>query len=123
VFRHAVKPGPASKSYGLAVAKLAGIPREVLAEARRYLGALEARAAAGGASSGPQGNLFFGSPTEPVPLAEIADPVDHSGSALDPERLVKAAAIIEAVGSINPDALSPREALEKIYRLKALLED
>ncbi|MBS0396978.1 MAG: DNA mismatch repair protein MutS, partial [Proteobacteria bacterium] len=41
VFLHAVKPGPASRSYGLQVARLAGVPREVIAAARRYLGALE----------------------------------------------------------------------------------
>ena len=41
VFLHAVKEGPASRSYGLAVAQLAGVPREVIAAAREYLGALE----------------------------------------------------------------------------------
>ena len=112
VFMHAVKPGPASKSYGLAVAKLAGIPREVLAEARRYLATLEAQAAMGGQSSGPQGNLLFGAPPDAAPPDEEV----ASGVAAQNE------AVVTALAAINPDSLSPRDALEKIYQLKSLLD-
>ena len=112
VFMHAVKPGPASKSYGLAVAKLAGMPREVLAEARRYLAALEAQAALGDQSSGPQGNLLFGAPIDGTPSEEESEP-----DVADKNETVAA-----AIAAINPDSLSPREALDKIYQLKSLLD-
>ncbi|MBM4212235.1 MAG: DNA mismatch repair protein MutS [Gammaproteobacteria bacterium] len=112
VFMHAVKPGPASKSYGLAVAKLAGMPCEVLAEARRYLAALEAQAALGGQSSGPQGNLLFGAPIDGTPSEEESEP-----DVADKNETVAA-----AIAAINPDSLSPREALDKIYQLKSLLD-
>ncbi|MFM8845206.1 MAG: DNA mismatch repair protein MutS [Gammaproteobacteria bacterium] len=112
VFMHAVKPGPASKSYGLAVAKLAGMPREVLAEARRYLAALEAQAALGDQSSGPQGNLLFGAPIAGTPGEQESEP-----DVADKNETVAA-----AIAAINPDSLSPREALDKIYQLKSLLD-
>jgi len=112
VFMHAVKPGPASKSYGLAVAKLAGMPREVLAEARRYLAALEAQAALGDQSSGPQRNLLFGAPIAGTPGEQESEP-----DVADKNETVAA-----AIAAINPDSLSPREALDKIYQLKSLLD-
>ena len=103
VFLHAVRPGPASRSYGLAVAQLAGVPREVLIEARRTLATLEtAQGAAGtGASLGvaAQGRLDLAAP--------IADPV--------------ADAVLSALRNIDPDTLSPRDALAKVYDLKKLL--
>jgi DNA mismatch repair protein MutS len=107
VFLHAVKPGPASRSYGLAVAQLAGVPREVITAARRRLESLEAaRDAAAAASSGPQGQLpFFASSAaaEPAP-----DPVAETLRA-ELERL-------------DPDALSPRAALDALYTLRKLLD-
>jgi len=112
VFMHAVKPGPASKSYGLAVAKLAGMPREALAEARRYLSALEAQAARSGQSSGPQGSLLFGAPTDRAPTAGESEP----------DVADRNEAVAAAIAAINPDSLSPREALNKIYQLKSLLD-
>ena len=111
VFLHAVKPGPASRSYGLAVAQLAGVPREVLIEARRTLATLEtAQGAAGsGASLGvaAQGRLDLAAPI----AAPIADPV------ADPV----ADAVLSALRNIDPDTLSPRDALGKVYDLKKLL--
>jgi DNA mismatch repair protein MutS len=107
VFLHAVRPGPASRSYGLAVAQLAGVPREVLIEARRTLATLEtAQGAVGaGASLGvaAQGRLDLAAP--------IADPV------ADPV----ADAVLSALRNIDPDTLSPRDALAKVYDLKKLL--
>ncbi len=97
VFLHAVKDGPANQSYGLQVASLAGVPRSVIERARRRLIELEEQSA-GAASGSPQLGLF---PTEPPP-ALSEDPV--------------AAALAE----IDPDALSPREALEQLYALKRL---
>ncbi|MBS0376221.1 MAG: DNA mismatch repair protein MutS [Proteobacteria bacterium] len=100
VFLHAVKPGPASRSYGLQVARLAGVPREVIAAARRYLAALEQR---GGElrPPSPQAELALSAPPAPLPAAPDA-----------------AAAVLAELGAIDPDALTPREALEALYRLR-----
>jgi DNA mismatch repair protein MutS len=96
VFLHAVEEGPASQSYGLQVAALAGVPKDVIRRARKYLELLEESAV----SRGGQEDLFAkGKTVEPEP-------------ALDPLR--------EVLGSVNPDELSPREALELLYRLKKL---
>jgi DNA mismatch repair protein MutS len=95
VFMHHIEPGPASKSYGIAVAKLAGVPAAVVNHARHALTALEAQQAQASA----QVDLF----------------------APPPETAVAAKSAVElALGTIDPDALSPREALEALYRLKKL---
>ena len=96
VFMHAVKPGPANRSYGLAVAKLAGVPREVIGEARRYLESLEAQAARTGLA-GPQTELSFDVPAE--------DPVTKE--------------IVARLAATDVDALSPREAQQLLYELRA----
>jgi DNA mismatch repair protein MutS len=108
VFLHALKPGPANRSYGLAVAKLAGLPREVLAEARKVLAGLEA-AQANGRGGGPQGTLDLAAP--------IAPTTDAAPSAPDPQT----AAVLAALRDLDPDTLSPRDALGKVYDLKKLL--
>ncbi len=104
VFLHAVKDGPANRSYGLQVAQLAGVPRGVIAEARRYLEHLEAerdhqRANASAGQRGAQTEL---------PLFSAATPARD--------------ALREALAAIDPDALSPREALEALYTLRRLLD-
>ncbi|MCB8748437.1 DNA mismatch repair protein MutS [Rhodoferax sp. U2-2l] len=95
VFLHEIQPGPASKSYGIQVARLAGMPAAVVSHARHTLEALEAQAS----QSQAQVDLF----AEP-PMLESA-----TTSALE-----------MALDAINPDNLSPREALEALYRLKTL---
>jgi len=96
VFLHAVEEGPASQSYGLQVAALAGVPKAVIRQARRYLQLLEDAAIA----RGGQSDLFTrGAEKEPEPAAD---------------------ALRDALQKINPDELSPREALELLYRLKKL---
>jgi DNA mismatch repair protein MutS len=100
IFLHAVKPGPASKSYGLQVAQLAGVPREVIGAARRYLDRLERRAAATVAPAAQAELPLFEAPATPQG--------DY-------------AAAIDELAGIDPDALSPREALEALYRLKTKL--
>ena len=96
VFLHAVEEGPASRSYGLQVAGLAGVPRPVIRQAKRYLQLLEESSLA----RGNQDDLFSRkTEQEPEPAA-------------DPLR--------EAMQSVNPDELTPREALELLYRLKKL---
>ncbi len=91
VFLHEVKPGPASRSYGIDVAKLAGLPAEVIREARRELEALE-RARI---QHTPQADLF--ARAEPEAAATVT---------IDPDLL----ALREELASLDPDDLSPREA-------------
>ncbi len=98
VFMHAVEPGPASQSYGIHVAALAGIPPIVLREAKRRLLDLEHRAVA----AAPQPDLFSA-----VPPAPTFEKEEHPALA--------------ALQTIDPDELSPREALDKLYALKRLL--
>jgi len=95
VFLHSVRDGPASQSYGIQVARLAGLPKAVITQARKHLDRLEAEAA--GASS-PQLGLF----NQPAPK--------NSPPETDPLR--------DLIDDIDPDALSPREALDWLYRLK-----
>ena len=95
VFLHAIEPGPASRSYGVQVARLAGMPAAVLNHARHALDALEAQATA----SQRQVDLFA---APPAPVA--------------PER----SAAESALAALEPDTLSPREALEVLYQLKKL---
>jgi DNA mismatch repair protein MutS len=101
VFLHEIQPGPASRSYGIQVARLAGIPPTVLTHARNALAALEEKAA----SQQLQADLF----SAPAESAELS----HS------EPLPSAVEL--ELQSIDPDRLSPREALEALYRLKTLL--
>jgi len=100
VLLHEVADGPADRSYGIAVAKLAGLPPPVLARAKSVLAKLEAgRAATGGIAAGLDDlPLFAAVPVEEPP----ADPV-HA-----------------ALDEVEPDRLAPREALELVYRLKRL---
>ncbi len=102
VFLHAVKDGPANRSYGLQVAQLAGVPLEVIGAARRYLEALESerdRLRAGNGRGAPQSELpLFTAP--PTPAAER---------------------LRAALAAIDPDELSPKAALEELYRLRRLL--
>ncbi len=100
VFLHAVKEGPASRSYGLQVAQLAGVPREVIAQARDYLEALEAQRDEREPSPQPQRELplFTAAPPPPDPLRT-------------------------ALETLDPDELTPKAALETLYRLRRLLTD
>ncbi len=95
VFLHEIQSGPASKSYGIQVARLAGMPAAVLNQARHTLDALELQAT----ESHAQVDLFAA-----PPAAET----------------IAASALDMRLAAINPDALSPREALEALYQLKAL---
>jgi DNA mismatch repair protein MutS len=104
VLLHEVAAGPADRSYGLAVARLAGLPPPVVARAKAVLKRLEAgRAATGGLAAG----------LDDLPLFAAAMEAD----AAPPDRLR------EALAEVDGDALTPREALALVYRLKALAED
>lgn len=103
VLLHEVGDGPADRSYGIAVAKLAGLPPLVLARAKSVLAKLEAgRDATGGIAAGLDDLPLFASQQVET-------------SVVDP--------LAEAVASIDPDALTPREALEALYALKRLAAD
>jgi DNA mismatch repair protein MutS len=99
VFLHSVQDGPASQSYGIQVAKLAGVPKPVIAQARKHLNRLENDAAH---AASPQLGLFSAPQASP----------DDEPAPMDPVR--------EMLDDIDPDELSPREALDWIYRLKKL---
>jgi len=108
VFLHAVQSGPASQSYGLQVAQLAGVPQSVIKAARKHLAALEAHSV----QATPQFDLF-------ASAAAFADePEDEPERRDDPA----VTAVVDELAGIDPDALSPREALDALYRLKALVE-
>ena len=100
VFMHAVKEGPANRSFGLHVAALAGVPKDVVAQARRYLAALEQQhvaldraTARESTQASPQLGLFASLPS----------------------------AAEDALRALDPDMLSPRDALETLYRLKKMV--
>jgi DNA mismatch repair protein MutS len=95
VFLHAVKDGPASRSYGLQVAQLAGVPAAVIQRARRFLQQLENESAAHRDARTPQQELALGPPPEPDAVHELLDALD-------------------------PDTLSPKQALDALYALKRL---
>jgi DNA mismatch repair protein MutS len=97
VFLHALEEGPASQSYGLQVAQLAGVPKAVIRNARRYLQMLEEASL----TRGGQSDLFV-------------------GGRIDPEPPEERDALREALDAANPDELTPREALELLYKLKRL---
>ena len=97
VFLHQIAPGPASRSYGVQVARLAGMPAALIRQARATLEALEAKALSGKA----QVDLFAAPAAAPLPEPPAA---------------------LRELAAIDPDRLSPREALDALYRLKGLLQ-
>ncbi|NVK12016.1 MAG: DNA mismatch repair protein MutS [Gammaproteobacteria bacterium] len=104
VFLHRVLEGPASKSFGIHVAKLAGIPENVLREAEDKLKLLE------------------GSGVPKTQQLETTEPVQQSLSAFQGELFSsESSAAEEKLAALNPDEMSPREALDMLYQLKTLL--
>jgi DNA mismatch repair protein MutS len=103
VLLHELVDGAADRSYGIAVAKLAGLPPAVVARAKAVLAKLEAgRDATGGLAAGLDDLPLFAAAAEPE---QVANPV------------------VDALETIDPDALTPRQALEALYRLKRLVAD
>ncbi len=95
VFLHAIEPGPASRSYGVQVARLAGMPPGLIRQARAALEALETQSREREAQVD-----LFAAPPAPAPSATSASD--------------------EALAAIDPDTLTPREALDALYRLKQI---
>jgi DNA mismatch repair protein MutS len=106
VFLHEVLPGSADRSYGIQVAKLAGLPPPVIARAKAVLAKLEAQDRGQTARA-----LADDLPLFAVPSRAAAEPAPPSEAEL----------LIEAVEALHPDELSPREALEALYAIKAKL--
>ncbi len=96
IFLHAVEEGPASQSYGIEVAALAGVPGSVIRDARRRLRQMENREI----GHGPQPDLFA--------VTEMPEAEPHPA--------------LDALAALDPDSLSPREALDKLYELKRLVQ-
>ncbi len=101
VFLHAVREGPASRSYGLQVAALAGVPKSIIRRAGQKLKQLEQRALS--SESSPQAGLF----DTPLMTAEVVDQDVLNGQQL-----------LEKIETLEVDDLSPREALQVLYELK-----
>jgi len=102
VFLHSVKPGPANQSYGLQVASLAGVPRKVIRRARAFLETLEAE------QQRPD------HPQTQLPLSRTSEPVE------DDEQNERLDALADAVDGLDPDDMTPKQALDALYRLKKL---
>jgi DNA mismatch repair protein MutS len=100
VFLHGVEEGPANQSYGLQVAQLAGVPSSVIRAARRNLAALEEKSVA----ATPQRDLFANPDAKEEPEALAEHP------------------LLGTLRAVDPDALTPRDALELIYRLRKTLD-
>jgi DNA mismatch repair protein MutS len=100
VFMHAVKDGPADRSFGLQVAALAGLPKTVVRQARARLAELEA-----------QGR---DAPSTPLTAQNLDSPQQIG-------LFAPSSAALEALAGIDPDELTPKQALEALYRLKTLL--
>lgn len=107
IFLHKVRPGAADRSYGIQVAKLAGMPQAVINRAKEVLTCLEAEDLRGV----PQG------PT----LADL--PLFSATSSAKPITEPAVDAVHQALSSLAPDEMTPREALDTIYRLKSLARD
>ncbi|MGQ3128722.1 DNA mismatch repair protein MutS, partial [Variovorax sp.] len=95
VFLHEMQPGPASKSYGIQVARLAGMPAAVVNHARQALEALESQHA----QTRAQVDLFAPPPASETPMVS---------------------AVESALSALDPDAMTPREALDALYALQKL---
>ncbi|WGE90879.1 DNA mismatch repair protein MutS [Actinobacillus genomosp. 1] len=108
VFMHSVQEGAASKSYGLAVAALAGVPKQVIQLAKQRLAHLEEISLqTKEAHDNPQGNLLFAADLQETPQIQPL--------------VVQQSDVEKALMSIDPDELTPRQALDELYRLKKLM--
>jgi DNA mismatch repair protein MutS len=106
VFLHEVVPGAADRSYGIQVAKLAGLPSPVIERAKLVLAQIEAED-----RTSPARKLI-----DDLPLFAAARPAPSA-----PQRDEALTGLVEALAALQPDEMSPREALEALYALKAQL--
>jgi DNA mismatch repair protein MutS len=106
VFLHEVVPGAADRSYGIQVAKLAGLPPSVIERAKLVLAQIEAED-----RTSPARKLI-----DDLPLFAVARPAPAA-----PQRDEALSALVDALTALHPDEMSPRDALEALYALKAQL--
>jgi DNA mismatch repair protein MutS len=114
-FLHEVREGPASRSYGLQVARLAGVPQAVIRAAHTLLNELESRAR----EQDGQIDLFA------AESETFDDSILYEAIGADPpaaSQSVSERAALERLRALEPDQLSPRDALEAIYAIRALLD-
>ena len=116
VFLHNVHDGPASQSYGLQVAKLAGVPQDVIRNAKEQLSHLEG----GAAPARPAADHAAVAPAEPEKqprTARVSEPVMQADmfASLEPSK------VEECLADLDVDGLTPRDALNRLYELKELL--
>jgi DNA mismatch repair protein MutS len=104
VFLHEVTPGAADRSYGIHVAKLAGLPPAAVARAEQVLQSLEQGEQAGAVARLADDLPLFAVAAKQAPTTKLSEP----------------SAVEAALAAVNPDELSPKEALELLYRLKGL---
>ncbi|MEL7463066.1 MAG: DNA mismatch repair protein MutS [Pseudomonadota bacterium] len=109
VFLHEVRPGAADRSYGVQVARLAGLPDAVVGRAKDVLEALEAGEREGGAKAEKL--------IDDLPLFSVTPPPPAPVAAKGPSE------VETALDELNPDEMTPRDALDALYRLKALQSD
>ncbi|MBI3513125.1 MAG: DNA mismatch repair protein MutS, partial [Proteobacteria bacterium] len=107
VFLHEVAPGAADRSYGIHVAKLAGLPGAVIARAEEVLATLETGEQSGALARLADDLPLFAAMRAPPPAAGTPAP----------------SPVLEALRALEPDGMSPREALEALYQLRAVLRD
>jgi DNA mismatch repair protein MutS len=108
IFLHEVQDGPADKSYGVQVARLAGLPKAAVARAKAVLEELEASKSSAAV-------------TDDMPLFSFSEDVSASPEHTAPEDYN--GALADALAVVNPDTLTPKEALDLIYRLKNLIDE
>jgi DNA mismatch repair protein MutS len=107
VFLHEVIPGAADRSYGIQVAKLAGLPKPVIARARQVLARLEKT------QGKPNAEVL-----KDLPLFAAMTPTEPEADENDAD--ARRGELANALAELDPDNMSPREALDAMYRLKAL---
>ncbi|MEM7072572.1 MAG: DNA mismatch repair protein MutS [Pseudomonadota bacterium] len=107
VFMHKVEPGAGGRSYGIQVARLAGLPEPVLARARSVLESLEQN----------RDIISANALSSALPLFQHSEPI------AEPAPNVEAVAILQQLAELDPDQLTPREALEALYKLKQTCPD
>lgn len=109
VFLHEVVSGPADRSYGVAVARLAGLPPATIKRAEEVLAMLEAQRRDGAAMAD-------------LPLFAAAASTPDCNETVVNDGETRTESLTTALGALDPDSLSPRDALEAIYRLKSILD-
>lgn len=116
VFLHNVHDGPASQSYGLQVAKLAGVPQDVIRNAKTQLSHLE------GSASPKAPAVTGGEPQKDTPRTKPATKVSEPVYQADMFASIEPSAVEDALKELDLDGLSPRDAMNQLYELKALMK-